>query len=505
MRSVNYKEKDYDQIFKEMLQDAYSLGLLSNDEHFLDYINNRQDIENMYVLFLSVYAFENDKVYEDMTRLYNSNNLEKAVGIDLDIIGAKLGVPRPQARKSSVPLTFTAPTVQTTDKEIPKGTVVSNEKGNITYYTIEKGVIIKGQTSTTVQAYSTNTGYNNYVARHGLTRIVSGVQGVSVTNNKGTAGGRSAYNDDEYRELLRNWAYSHIKGTKEAYELFFSYYDGIDSYRLVPLWDGAGTVKVIVDPSDDWILNDISNKLLQNVELFDDDVFVTGAIQRQINVDAVANVTIDNVIEYSDEEKQLLAQRITNAIKLYIDGGYRSNGRYYSGLSIGNDFVPFLAGIFVKEEVPQIKSIDFSDTIKSIDNVVYADEFSPIFNKKGIELPSPRFDATNNRLIGSYEDKCSSDILYISKPYKIISDNDGFRIDLMMGDEVLFSSEKPAFNLEDIDLYGATIRLTGIKDGATISEIMIYEYDSDNDGKNTHININDDEIAVCGTVNVTIQ
>lgn len=77
MRSINYKEKDYDQIFKEMLQDAYSLGLLSNDEHFLDYINNRQDIENMYVLFLSVYAFENDKVYEDMTRLYNSNNLEK--------------------------------------------------------------------------------------------------------------------------------------------------------------------------------------------------------------------------------------------------------------------------------------------------------------------------------------------------------------------------------------------------------------------------------------------
>ena len=46
MRTVNYKEKDYDQIFLEMMEDAYQYELVSTDERFLDYINHREDIEN---------------------------------------------------------------------------------------------------------------------------------------------------------------------------------------------------------------------------------------------------------------------------------------------------------------------------------------------------------------------------------------------------------------------------------------------------------------------------
>lgn len=509
MRSVNYKEKDFDQIFKEMVQDAYHYGLVSNDEYFLDYINNRQDIENMYILFLSVYAMQNSEFYEEATKLYNSNDLDKAVGIDLDILGAKVGVPRPQATKSSVTLTFTLTENEDYDVRIPKGTIVSNGEG-ISYYTVEEATIVNGRYSVDVGAYSVEGGYNTHVGRHTLTYLERGtwsnLNNISVTNHKGSKGGRSAFSDDEYRELIRNWTYSHIKGTKEAYELFFSYYDGVESYRLVPKWDGTGTVKVIVDPADDWIINDITEKLLENVELFDDDVFVTGANRKVIDVNAVANVSIDNVEDYSDVEKDIIQQRIVNAVKIYIDGGYRKNGEYYKGMLIGDDFVPLQCAVFVLQEVPQVKSIDFSNTVKNLDETIYAREFSPIYRTEDIPYPSPSLDIFNNKLIGKKNDVCQSPIIYISNQTTFESDNDGYKIEFIQNDEVVFWSRESHFTIDaDKDIYGSVIKLTALKDDASISKIVINSIDENVSSYNVHINIDDESIGVCRDVNIVIE
>lgn len=504
MRTINYKEKDYDQIFLEMMEDAYEYQLVSTDERFLDYINNRQDIENMYCLFLSVYAFENNLIYEDMTKLYNSNDLEKAQGHDLDIIGNNFAIPRPQARKSSVELTFTLNNYKDYDFNIPTGTIVTTNNGTA-YYTVQEGVIIKGQLSTTVEAMSSQAGYNTRVDKGKLVNCsLVGFNG-TVTNVKGSSGGRGAYTDEEYRRLIRNWAYSHIKGTKEAYELFFAYYDGVDDYRLVPLWDGAGTLKVIVDPSDDWILNDIATKLKQNVHLLDDDVLVTGAKKRAIDIDVSINVDIDNISYYSIEQRELIAERVANAIELYVNGGYRRNGRWHKGLGIGSDFVPFQCGLFLASEIPEIRSVDFQDTIKNIDNTIYAHEFSTP-NDGTDDYGGLGYDPSTRRLIGSYARKYTSPILYINNGQKLVSDSKGFRFNIVRDGEIIFSTENSAFNLDGLDLYGAYIELESFQDGATLSEITIYEsIYGDTNSYNTHINISDEEIAVCGDINVTIQ
>ena len=513
MRSVNYREKDFDQIFKEMLQDAYYYELISSDEHFLDYINNRQDIENMYVLFLSVYAMQTSEFYEELTKLYNSNDLDKAIGNDLDILGSKVGVPRPQARKSSVTLRFSRITNDAKDIKIPQGTIVSNGRG-VSYYTVENATIIKDRNYVDVGALSVDSGYNSHVARRTLTYLertsASLSNNVKVTNLKGSRGGRSAYSDNEYRELIRNWTYSHIKGTKEAYELFFSYYDGVESYRLVPKWDGAGTVKVIIDPSDDWIINDVSEKLLENVELFDDDVYVTGATRRVIDVNAVANVSIDNIEDYSESEKALIKQRIINAIKVYIDGGYRNNGKYHTGLLIGNDFVPLQCAVFVLEEVPEVKSIDFSDTIKNFDEKIYAYEFSPISHRDSknniVYQSSPNMDAFNNRLVGDIGDTCQSDTIYITNQTDVESDNNGYLIQFLQDDKIVFETKKSHFVINsDIDIYGCVIKLTAYKDGASISKIIINGIDEYITDYNAHIKIDDESICVCRDVNIAIQ
>lgn len=509
MQTINYKEKDYDQIFLEMMQDAYQQGLVSTDERFLDYINNRQDIENMYCLFLSVYSLEHSKIFKEMTKIYNSNDLEKAKGKDLDILGNKFGIPRPTPRRSSVEVTFTINRNTEEDFIIPKSTIVSTITGK-NYYTLEESVIIRGQTTTVVQCMSVDVGYNSRVDKNTLTRC--SLNGVIGTNNeKGSSGGRDSYTDEEYRRLIRNWAYSHIKGTKEAYELFFAYYDGIDGYRLVPKWDGAGTLKIIVDPSDDWILNDLSQKIEQNVQLLDDDVFITGAIKRRIDVDCNVNVDIDNAQQYSVDEREDIAIRVENAIRLFIDGGYRRNGRYYQGMGIGTDFVPFQAGNFISQEVPEIRSLDFRNTIKNIDNTILASDFT----KKNDDTSDICYDKTTGFLYSDNTHEFISPLLYITNAKRLISDNDGFKIrfykddeELEIDDKIKHQSNGKIMDLEGIDLYGCTIHLIAESDKtASISKIVIYgtnSLDSDN-SYNTHIRISDEEIGVSGEISVTVQ
>ena len=65
----------------------------------MDYIENNDDIDNMYVMFLSSYAVEIENIYNDMTRIYNALNLRTATGVDLDIIGEKFNINRPAAKK----------------------------------------------------------------------------------------------------------------------------------------------------------------------------------------------------------------------------------------------------------------------------------------------------------------------------------------------------------------------------------------------------------------------
>ena len=508
MRTVNYKEKDYDTIFYEMLRDAYQYQLVSTDEKFLDYLQNRQDIENMYCMFLSVYAFENNLIYEDMTKLYNSNDLEKATGKDLDILGNKFGIPRPSATKSSVELTFQINPNPNADFIIPRGTIVSTANG-VNYYTVEEGVIIRGQTNTLVEAMSSYNGYNSRVDKNTL-RYCS-LNGITnVTNLKGSSGGRGAYSDEEYRTLIRNWAYSHIKGTKEAYERFFAYYDGIDGYKLVPLWNGAGTLKIVLDPSDDYILNDVKNKLLENVQLFDDDVTIVGAEKRTIDVDVNVNVDIDNVGQYSIDERENIAIRVENAIRLYIDGGYRRNGQYYKGMTVGEDFIPFALGNFLSQEVPEIKSVDFRDTIKNIDNIILASDFTVNINGDEHTVSSNEcFDKSTGILVSDQSRTFVSPLLYITNAVRLVSDNDGFTITIVKDGKELVRTTENVVEFDNLDLYGATLRLqaTSSQKSGSISKIVIYGTNSptSDNSYNAHIRINDEEIAESGEISVTIQ
>ena len=63
---------------------------------------------------------------------------------------------------------------------------------------------------------------------------------------------------------------------------------------------------------------------------------------------------------YDVTYKEDIQAKLVKAVKLFIDGGYRSDGSYYKGLSIGEDFIPHKLQVFLDKEINELKSIKFN-------------------------------------------------------------------------------------------------------------------------------------------------
>ena len=368
---MNYKQKYYQEIFEQMLNTSLSNGLISHAEDFPSYIANKEDISNYYVMDKSVIAEMFQTVYEDMTNVYNRIDVSIAEGADLDNIGDIVGIIRPSATYAMCTALFSI-NVVSEDITIDEGVLLESTSG-IRYRTLEKILLTSESTSCRIPCISLTPGVNGRIGVGTLTTIVTDLEvPLTVTNPYASTGGREAYDDDEYRELLMAWQLINLKGSLEAYENYFANFDGLDGFKIVPRWDGPGTVKVILDPGTDYQLNQAYEDIVESVAQIDTDVVMTAPVNHYIDVYVVCNVDIDLVNPYSNLEKETIASRINSGIKTFIDGGIRENGNYYQGLLIGEDFIPHKLAVFLDEEINELKDINFN----------YPTEYIPITDEE---------------------------------------------------------------------------------------------------------------------------
>lgn len=377
-----YKQKDYEEIFEKMLNDSLERGLISHAEEFMSFIANHEDISNYYVMDKSVIAEMFAIVYEDITNVYNRIDINLATGIDLDNIGDILGIPRPQATYAMVELTFRANSNIGEDILITDEIIVSTSNG-IQYRTLEDVYIPVGESEVTVQAIAVVAGVDSKVGANVLTVLESDFNNLTVTNTNSSSGGREAYNDDEYRMLLLNWRLINLKGSLEAFEDYLSNFDGIDGYKLVPNWDGSGTLKIILDPGTDYQLNQAYNEIQESIAQIDMDVSLFAPVHNHIDVYVIVNVDIDLINPFSSVEKEDIKSRLNQAIKIFIDGGYREDGSYYPGLGIGEDFIPHKLSVFLDSEINELKDIRFN---YPADYIQISDEEIGVSNNITIEM-----------------------------------------------------------------------------------------------------------------------
>ena len=380
---MNYAQKYFEEIFESMLQDSLEKGLISHVEDFPEYIQNQQDISNYYVMDKSVIAKMFEKFYEDMTLVYESAKVEYAEGTDLDEIGSTLGIFRPAATHAETLVTFTLSESASEDINLPEGIIISTVSG-IEYETVERLFISADDNESTITARAVEAGLSGKVIENTLTRIVSNLEYNFIVNNESpSSGGREEYNDDEYRYLLMNWTKIRLKGSLEAFEYYFASFDGIDSYKLIPNWDGAGTIKCVLDPGMDYQLGNAYEDLQGSITQATEDIFMSAPISKSIDIYATVNVDIDQINPYSDIEKRDIKAKIISAIKVFIDGGYASDGSWYPGLLLGEDFIPHKLGVFLDDEIPELKNIIFNTPT---DYVSILDEEVGVSNTINIEM-----------------------------------------------------------------------------------------------------------------------
>ena len=371
---MNYVEKTYEEIFEESLQDCLESGLISHAEDFEDFVANKQDISNYYVMDKSVISQMITKIYsEGITPAYESAKVEYAEGVDLDDIGKIVGIPRPPATYAYAAVDFTLPSVLDEDVNIEPDVIVYTASG-IEYRTLENIFIAAGETETNVSCMAVEAGVGSRVIENTLVYIETELEvNLQCNNPKPSSGGSEGYTDDEYRYLLMHWKEINLKGSADAYEEYFANFDGIDSYKIVPCWNGTGTVKVILDPGTPEQLLRSYNDLQNTVTQMKEDITMFPPVAKLIDIYATVNVDIDQLNPYSDVEKDNIKAKIITAIKVFIDGGYTNDNSYYPGLLLGEDFIPHKLAVFLDVEIPELKNITFNypeDYIQILDEEI---------------------------------------------------------------------------------------------------------------------------------------
>lgn len=367
---MNYTQKTFEEIFESALEDSVENGLISRAEDFLDLIDNREDISNYYVMDKSVIVnLIASIVYPDITSVYESPKAEYAEGTDLDDIGVTRGIPRPLGTASSVEVTFRLTTpwesIPVNYIRIPAGEISLVTDDGIEFETVEELYLTNGNDTVNILCMSKETGPETKIQANTLVNIKESLgYDFEVTNDESSSGGDEAYSDDEYRYLLLNWFKVHLKGSSEAYENYFANFDGIDGYKLVPNWDGSGTMKIILDPGNPDLLNKAYEEIKASVCQNDEIIMMFPPTEKLIDIYAQVNVDIDQINPYNDMEKQDIQNRILQAIKIFIDGGFivdeDNNSVYYPGLQLGEDFIPHKLAVFLDDEVPELKNITFT-------------------------------------------------------------------------------------------------------------------------------------------------
>lgn len=364
MVGVLYSKKEYPEIFMKELQNAVMQSLISRQEDFERYIRNREDISNFYVMILSVVAEAIDGLYEDLDNEYYSNKVDYGVKSDLDDLGKLINCSRPNGTRSAVKLTFRLSKVPQNEIRIPEG-ILTHSNNGLSFRTSEELYFGVGEIEKTITAICTEKGSSNQTSAStiniidtDLSQYVDSV--ITVDNISSTFGGSDPFIDADYRTLLKNWILKNQRGNLVAYTDYLESIDGLESYALVPLWDGSGTIKVILDcdESDD-ILNEIYEGLQTIVNEATADIYITFPEKIPIDVSTVVDVNIDRVNPFSTGEMDDIKSKIESAINRYIHGGIRVNGKYFKGLTIGMDFVPFQLAKFVTEEVPEVQNMEF--------------------------------------------------------------------------------------------------------------------------------------------------
>ncbi|HBF1184652.1 TPA: baseplate J/gp47 family protein [Clostridioides difficile] len=217
--------------------------------------------ERMLSNFQDVSTLEGDFIYDatrptaeqiaELKQLGLQNNLKIAFpqtsyGTYLEWLGECKGVFKNQPTKATGVITFTG--VQGTI--ITKGTIVTtiatDEKQSIEFELLETKTIGENET-VDIKAESRIVGTIGNVSKGSISVLLGSINGVKSVTNKDFKGGTDIEDEEHFRErVLVAEQEDKLSGASSDYIRWAKEVDGVGYAYVVPEWNGAGTVKVLI-------------------------------------------------------------------------------------------------------------------------------------------------------------------------------------------------------------------------------------------------------------------
>lgn len=310
-------------------------------------------------------AYEIWKVYQSMDALIPIAFVDETSGEYIDKRAAEYGIKRKPGTKAEVALSFTG----TDGTVIPKGKIFVTSEG-LQFETSEDVTIENGAASVTATAVEIGSEYNVEVET--ITGQLISLSGLtSVTNLEPATGGADPETDaalvKRLYDYLQNPATS---GNAAHYRQWALEVDGVGAAKVIPLWNGPGTVKVLIvgnnnEPVDQSIVEQCRVHIEENRPI-GATVTVVSAEGLPINVSVSviidSTTTLENVRDSFEEalrvylrsiafSKYTLAYNRVAYMLLDIPGVIDYTSLTINGgttnITIGDDQVPVLGTVVI--------------------------------------------------------------------------------------------------------------------------------------------------------------
>ena len=185
-------------------------------------------------------GYELWKYYTQLEAMVSMVFPDETSGLWIDKHANQYGIERKPGEKARCSITFSG----TSGTVIPAGKVFLNEEGR--RYTLDEAVTLAGGTGTgALTAEEAGAAYNT--GENTITIQQTPLRGLTGWTTTAAAGGVDEETDESllerYYDRLRKPATS---GNVYHYEQWAREVPGVGAVRVIPLWDGPGTVKVVI-------------------------------------------------------------------------------------------------------------------------------------------------------------------------------------------------------------------------------------------------------------------
>jgi hypothetical protein len=242
--------------------------------------------------------------------IYSNASLDGATGFFLSLWGLMLGVVRKKESKATGEFTGTA----YGEGSVTAGTWAVIEGTDVRYKVTEKVPFQSGQTfSIPVIAEYPGSAYNiSPETPIRLTRVITGLDTVSVGEDWIAAPGQDEEKDNPYRDRIKSrWQGQILGDTKEVYKYYAEAVDGVRVAKIIRTPRGPGSTDVIIAAVNGVPNSELLSAVEQNLyghELLGFDV--------QVKPPTVQHISVQ--IEYSGDADQgavmLIAETYVNSL-----------------------------------------------------------------------------------------------------------------------------------------------------------------------------------------------